>query len=268
MASDGPTRVLRKLSKERVLDSASVDDEGTPGREPTADRRMDEGRNLAADPVARPAAPRIRERKGRQERLRIRVNGMLQDLSDGTDFGEQTKVHDGHTVRDVSDGGHVVRDEHARQRELALERDESIQDLRLDCDVEGARRLVQDQDLWANAQCTSEGQSLATTAREFMRILVDDSRREADEGQEFRDPLSDLLAPSVLLGLDRLADDLPHTQTRVQRTDGILKHDLDVPPPFQEFLSPEARDIFAFEQDAARGRLVEFRQEPSEGRLT
>ena len=109
---------------------------------------------------------------------------------------------------------------------------------------------------------------MATTAREFMRILVDDSRREADEGQEFRDPLSDLLAPSVLLGLNRLADDLPHTQTRVERTDGILKHDLDVPPPFQEFLSPEARDIFAFEQDAARGRLVEFRQEPSEGRLT
>ena len=113
MASDGPTRVLRKLSKERVLDSASVDDEGTPRREPAADRRMDEGRNLAADSVARPAAPRIRERKGCQKRLRIGVNGMLQNLSDRTDFGEQTKVHDGHTVRDVSDGGHVVRDEHA-----------------------------------------------------------------------------------------------------------------------------------------------------------
>src|SRR5438874_2388681 len=153
-------------------------------------------------------------------------------------------------------------------RELPLERYESIQDLRLDRDVEGARRLVQDQYLWANAQCTSEGQSLPTTAREFVRVLVDDSTWEADERQEFRDPLSDLLAPSVLLGLNRLAHDLPHTQARVQRPDGILKHDLDVPPPSQEFLSPEARDIFAFEQDAARGRLVEFRQEPSEGRLT
>ena len=113
MASDGPTRVLRKLSKERVLDSASIDDEGTPRREPAADRRMDEGRDLAADPVARSAASRIRERKGRQKRLRIGVNGMLQDLSDGTDLGEQAEIHDGHTIRDVSDGGHVVRDEHA-----------------------------------------------------------------------------------------------------------------------------------------------------------
>src|SRR5947208_17070572 len=98
-----------------------------------------------------------------------------------------------------------------------------------------------------------------------MRILVDDSRREADEGQEFRDPLSDLLAPSVLLGLNRLADDLPHTQTRVARTDGILKHDLDVSPPFQEFLSPAARDIFAFGQDAAGGRVLEFCEEPAGG---
>src|SRR5207253_8823384 len=102
-----------KRSEEVVLDSASVGGEGTPRGEPAAKRRMDEGRNRAADSVARPAAPRIRERKGRQKRLRIGVNGMLQDLSGRTDVGEQTKVHDGHTVRDVSDGGHVVRDEHA-----------------------------------------------------------------------------------------------------------------------------------------------------------
>ncbi len=113
MASDGPTRVLREFPKERILDSAAVDDEWTTRREPAADRWMDERRNLAADPVAGPTTPRIRERKGRQERLRIGVNGMLQDLSDGTNFGELTKVHDGHTVRDVSDGGHIVRDEHA-----------------------------------------------------------------------------------------------------------------------------------------------------------
>ena len=113
MASDGPTRVLREFPKERILDSAAVDDEWTTRREPAADRWMDERRNLAANPVAGPATPRIRERKGRQERLRIGVNRMLQDLPDGTDFSEQTEVHDGHTVRNVSDGGHVVRDEHA-----------------------------------------------------------------------------------------------------------------------------------------------------------
>src|SRR5437879_13056573 len=106
MASDGPTRVLRKLSKERVLDSASVDDEGTPRREPAADRKMDEGRNLAADSVARPAAPRIRARKGRQERLRIGVKGMLQHLADRTGFGEQDRVPDRHTVGAPSDGCH------------------------------------------------------------------------------------------------------------------------------------------------------------------
>src|SRR5206468_7189061 len=103
MASDGPTRVLREFPKERILDSAAVDDEWTTRREPAADRWMDERRNLAADPVAGPTTPRIRERKGRQERLRIGVNGMLQDLSDGTNFGELTKVHDGHTVRDRSE---------------------------------------------------------------------------------------------------------------------------------------------------------------------
>src|SRR5438046_8677347 len=106
MASDGPTRVLREFPKERILDSAAVDDEWTTRREPAADRWMDERRNLAADPVAGPMTPRIRERKGRQERLRGGVNGVLQDLSDRMNFGGVTKVHACHTVLDASAGCH------------------------------------------------------------------------------------------------------------------------------------------------------------------
>jgi hypothetical protein len=164
MTGDRPTRVLRELPEEWIFDPATVDDERTTCREAAADWRMHEGRNLAADPVPSPSTPWIRDWQGRQERLGVRMNGMLEDVSNRTDLSEQAQIHDRDPIRDIADGGHVVRDEQVRKRELLLKRNEPIQNLCLDGHVEGARRLVQDQDLRVDAERARQGQALTTAS--------------------------------------------------------------------------------------------------------
>ena len=58
-------------------------------------------------------------------------------------------IHDGHPVGDARDHAEVVRDQHHRDAELALQICQQPQDLRLDGDVERGGRLVGDQQLRA-----------------------------------------------------------------------------------------------------------------------
>ena len=52
------------------------------------------------------------------------------------ELGDAAQVHDRDAIADVLDDAHVVRHEHVRQAELALERLEQVQDLGLDRHIE------------------------------------------------------------------------------------------------------------------------------------
>ena len=85
-------------------------------------------------------------REGRQEPLRVGVPRPPEDLADRALLRHPTGVHDQHAVARLGDDRQVVGDEDQRQPELGAQLLEEAEDLRLDHDVEGGRRLVADDD--------------------------------------------------------------------------------------------------------------------------
>jgi len=98
-------------------------------------------------------------------------------------------------------------------------------------------------------------------------VAVGDVRREADLAEQFGDAGLAGLAGGDVVDREGLADDLPGGLPGVQRGERVLEDDLDVlAEPFQSFAAGLG-DVLAVEPDGARGRLVEPRERPSEGRL-
>src|SRR5262245_27370243 len=88
--------------------------------------------------------PRIRLRHGGEKRAGVLVARVVDDIVAAADLDDLAAEHDGNAVADVVDDREVVADEEVREAQLLLEVLEQVQDLRLDGDVEGARRLVAD----------------------------------------------------------------------------------------------------------------------------
>ena len=79
---------------------------------------------------------RVGMQRGREQLFRRRL------------FYHLAKVHHSHFVRNILDNGEVMRDEHIRKAEFALEILEEIDYLRLDGDVQRADRLVAHDKFW------------------------------------------------------------------------------------------------------------------------
>ena len=75
-------------------------------------------------------------------------------------------------VGDARDDAEIVRDQHQRHAELALQLGQQVQDLRLDGHVERGGRLVGDDQLGPAHQRHGDHHALAQAAGELVRILA------------------------------------------------------------------------------------------------
>ena len=101
---------VRENSEKGFLRSASVNNEGTPSCEPAAWGWANQGRHLARNAIASTPPTHLGHGKRREERLRVRMERVFKDLAHRADLGELAEIYDGHSVGDVTDGGHVVGD--------------------------------------------------------------------------------------------------------------------------------------------------------------
>src|SRR5215472_19260796 len=112
----------------------------------------------------------VEARDLREERLGVGVIGSSEQRFGRGALDDAAQVHDQDPVGDVLDHAEVVADEEIGQAELLAERDEEVDDLRLDRDVERGDRLVADHKLRLDRERTGDAEALALPARELVRI--------------------------------------------------------------------------------------------------
>src|SRR5512139_468797 len=132
-----------------------------------------------------------------QQRLRVRVLGIVEDRVDRALLDDAAEVHDDDVVRHLGNHAEVVGDQHDRHLALLLDPAQQVEDLRLRRHVERGRRLVGDEQARIARQRNGDHRALAQAAGELERVLVDAplGLRDADAAQRLdRAPARLLLA--------------------------------------------------------------------------
>ena len=87
-------------------------------------------------------------------------------------FDDPPGIHDHDLVAQLGDDAEIVGDEQDGQAEVALQRSQQVEDLRLNGDVERGRRFIGDEQLRAADEGHGNHHPLAQAARELVRILL------------------------------------------------------------------------------------------------
>ena len=152
------------------------------------------------------------------------------DLADRALLRDAARVHHEGPVAGLGDDGQVVGDEDHREPELRAKPLEELQDLRLDHDVEGRRRLVADDDRGVAGERHRDHRPLPHSTRQLVRIRAAPGLRDPDELEELARPaLGGRLRFAEAL-LDRLGDLIDHPADRVERVHRPLEDDRDLAP--------------------------------------
>src|SRR4249920_737311 len=212
---------------------------------------------LEHDALPRGFRDRIRDRDGREQRDRVRVQRLAIQVRRLRPLDEPTQVHHRDGVTHVADDREVVRDQDRGQAELTLQFLQQVDDLRLDRDVERAHRLVRHDEVGAQRQCASDADALALAARQFVWVAVGVAWVQPDDLQELADPALAVRPRAEPMDVERLGDAVPDRHPRVQGRVRILEHHLDAPPEAFAFVAIERPDVLAVELDRPGGRLRE-----------
>ncbi len=183
------------------------------------------------------------------------------------DLDQGAEVHHRHPVADVLDDAHVVGDEQVGQAQPPLEVAEQVQDLGLDADVEGADRLVADEQLRLEDERAGDPDPLPLAAGELVGVPPGVVRLEADQFHHAGHLVGPLLRRAEAVDAQPLADGRRDRRARVERGVRVLEHDLHPAPVALELVALEVGDVVPVEDDSAAGRLDEAEERAPDGRL-
>ncbi len=155
------------------------------------------------------------------------------------------QIHHRHVIGNIFHDRQIVRDEQIGQRQSLLQLDQQIDDLRLNRNIERRNRLVEHDKPRIDSQRTGNAHPLPLTAGEFVRIAVDVAGIEADLPQRFLDFFQPLDLVAHAMDDQAFFDDRADRHPRIERAEGILKHDLHV-----------AAAMNAFRPAVNRGKIV------------
>src|SRR4051812_49126212 len=250
------------LVEHRLLDRAHLLALPAARVEPARGRRVRRARHVAAEYLTAALSARARHRHGRQQRARVRVARMRVEGLAVRDLDDLAEVHHGHAVAHVPHDGEVVRDEHDRQPQLALEVAQQVQDLRLDRHVESGHRLVRDDQLRVERERARHPDALALAARELVREAVVVLGVEPDLlHQLLHAPLAPALALVDVVDLERVGDDRADRLARVERRVRVLEDHLHLAPQRLQLLAVEPRDVAPAVLDRAARRVEQARDQ-------
>ncbi len=161
---------------------------------------------------------RIRIGCGRYQRFGVGMLGLGVQLLGLPHLHDLPGIHHGHAIRFVFHHGQIVRHEEIGQPQLILEFLHQVQDLGLHRDIECRYGLVGDHDPGRKRQGPGDGDPLALTTAESMRIPVHGTGIQTHHAQQLRHPLLQL-GPPLHHAVDQqwFADDLQQVHARIQR---------------------------------------------------
>ena len=135
----------------------------------------------------RPKPQSLPRRRGEQ-RPRVLVAGLGEDLARRALSTTRPSPHHGDAVADLRRDAQIVGDEQHREAQPAADVGEQLQHLRLHRDVERRDRLVGDQQLGLHRQRAGDADALALAARELVRVAVRAPRGRARPAPSARAP--------------------------------------------------------------------------------
>ena len=185
----------------------------------------------------------IRHRHRRQQRDGVRMERVLVERGGRRDLDDLAEVHHGHAVGDVADDREVVGDEQVGQPEVVLEALEQVDDLRLDRHVEGADRLVADDQVGLHGERPGDPDPLPLAAAELVRVALDEGRIQAHELEQLRDPRGPRPAGGEMVDAQRLGEDLAHGLARIEAGVRVLEDHLELAPPAPQLLAAERQQV-------------------------
>ena len=176
-------------------------------------------------------------------------------------FNDAPQIHHAHLVRKIFHDAQVVGNEEEAQPQFLLQRFQQIQYLRLHRHIQRAGGLIADQQLRRHRQGPGNGDSLALTARELMRIAPFAVARQTDFIQHLIDmSLSRYAVGANIERTHALFEYLRHAHLGIERSIRILEHHLHRRPRCAaQFLSSEPY--------AARSGLDQLQQRLAQRRL-
>jgi hypothetical protein len=180
------------------------------------------------------------------------VLGILEDTPRRCCLDDPPGVHHRDLIGHLRDHAEVVRDDHDRHAQLALQALEQREDLRLHGHVERRRRLVCDQQLRLVDQRHRDHRALAHAAGELVRVLIDAPARvgDADQSEQLDRAIARGLLGDVLVGEHRLDQLPPDAIERVKRRERILEDHRDlVAANRAEALLSQRDEILPVEED-------------------
>ncbi len=168
---------------------------------------------------------------GVEEQFGVVVGGCGVEGFAGCDFADLAEVHHLDAVADVLDHGEVVGDEHQGETELGFEVLEQVEHLGLDADVEGADRLVADDQGGIQDQGAGDGDPLTLAAGELQGLAFSGTLGiDTDVFEQGIDPVELIFLGAPLPDHQWFADDVANLAARVERRNRILEDHLHPGP--------------------------------------
>ncbi len=158
------------------------------------------------------------------------------------------EIHHGNAVGDLPHHREVVGHEELGETEIPLELSQQVHQLCLYRHIQGADRLVGDQELRTRGKRTGNADALTLTAREFMREPLQVLLPQPDAAQRLERRRTALYRWNAA-DSQRVAHDPRHSATRVERAQRILEHHLHLGAQRPQRALGEARDVGAVERD-------------------
>src|SRR3989441_6785284 len=194
--------------------------------EPATRGGSDGTRNVSGKDDSFPPSLRIGDGDGGEERLRVRVHWIGEQLGRSRPLENPTEVHDRDAVRHVPHHAEVVCDEEVREVLPLLYFLEEVQDLGLDRHIEGAGRFVKEQELRFRREGAGDRNPLALSSRELVGEAVQMLGPQTDLLQQTGTLFVRLRTGRKTTDQERLRDDVLDEQARIQRGERVLKNGL------------------------------------------
>ncbi len=264
----GPVRLDQRAKVPR-LPAADRGRLAAARMERAAERRVGRVRHLTARQVARYLAAGVGIRDRAQQRLRVRVPGVGEDLLGRPDLDDPAEVHDRDPVAEVLRAGQVVGDVDVGQSEVLLEVEHQLEDLRAHRHVEHRDRLVRDQHARAGDDRARDDDALLLPAGQVARVLLQEQldRRQPDPLERVDDLRAAFARGAHAVHAQGVADRLLHGHRRVEGGVRVLEHHLDVLAERAQPAPAQLGEVLVLERDRAGGGRGESEERAAQGRL-
>jgi hypothetical protein len=194
-------------------------------------------------------------RRRGQQRLGVRMLGSAEDLGARSRLDDPTQVHDRDPISDLADHREIVGDEQVGDADPVLQIAQQVEHLCLHGDVERRHRLVADHQVRLQSEGARDRDPLPLPARHARRQDIELRRVEPDEIEQLQHPRSTTRPVSDAMDLQRFADRLTDSTTRVERGVRVLEHHLDLATHGFHARATGFQDVLPVEQDLTGGRL-------------